>query len=167
MNANIKFAVQQAKQKPTATVEDKSWNASRSGNIICPWQEHICDNTVGSEISEHGVKRVTKRGDSLEEINVQVNRNGEFAVLTPLGEAKFQRGKGDDVELDTVVDGGADDGGIDRGSKDSYASAMGCKELSHVDQGEHVTLLHEREEKHMEVVGFGAHGSKARTCWKG
>ncbi|KAL0921006.1 hypothetical protein M5K25_008029 [Dendrobium thyrsiflorum] len=149
-------------------MENKSWNTSRGGNIICPRQEHIRDNTVGSEISKHKIKRVTKRVDSFEEINVQVNWKVKLAALTPLREAKFLRGKGDDVELDRVVDVGADDGGIDSCSKDSYASAMGCKELSHVNQGEHMTLLHEREEKHMEVVGFGAHGYwKDRTCWKG
>ncbi|KAH0463991.1 hypothetical protein IEQ34_006777 [Dendrobium chrysotoxum] len=69
--------------------------------------------------------------------------------------------------MDRVIDSWADGGGIGRGSKDRDASTTGYKELSHVDQGEHVTLRHEREEKHVEIISFGAHGWKARACWKG
>ncbi|KAH0463751.1 hypothetical protein IEQ34_006537 [Dendrobium chrysotoxum] len=139
-------------------MEDKSWNTSCSSNIICPRQEHTRDNAVGFEISKHRVKRVTKRGNGFEEINAQVNRKGKGVVLAPIGEAEFGVGEGDDVEMDRVIYGGADDGGVDRGSKDGDAGTTRCKDLSHVDQGEQVALRHEREEKHVEIISFGAHG---------
>ncbi|KAL0921008.1 hypothetical protein M5K25_008031 [Dendrobium thyrsiflorum] len=135
-------------------MEDKSWNTSRSGNIICPGQEHTRDNAVGFEISKHRVKRMTKRGNGFEEINAQ----GKGVVLAPIGEAEFGVGKGDDMEMNRVIYGGADDGGVDRGSKYGDAGTTRCKDLSHVYQGEQVALRHEREEKHVEIISSGAHG---------
>ncbi|KAH0463753.1 hypothetical protein IEQ34_006539 [Dendrobium chrysotoxum] len=103
-----------------------------------PWQKHIRDDAIRVEIPKHSIERNAKEDKVL--------------ILTPLREAEVGGREGDDVEINGVIDCGADDLGIGRGRQDGYAGASCSEELGHVDQGEHVTLRHEREEKHVEIL---------------
>ncbi|KAH0463996.1 hypothetical protein IEQ34_006782 [Dendrobium chrysotoxum] len=87
-------------------------------SLCGPWQEHVRDDTIRTEIPKHSVERVADEGGAL--------------VLTPLGEAEVGGREGDDVEIDGVVNCGANDLGIGRGRQDGDAGATGSEELGHL-----------------------------------
>ncbi|KAL0921001.1 hypothetical protein M5K25_008024 [Dendrobium thyrsiflorum] len=97
---------------------------------------------VGAEISKHRVKRVAKRRDSFGEVYLLVIRKNEGVVLAPIREAEFGSGKRDDVEMNRVIDIGADNGGINGSSEDGDAGTTCGEYLGHVDHREHVALHH-------------------------
>lgn len=48
--------------------------------------------------------------------------------------------------------------GIERGCDDGDLNAARCKELGHVDDGNHVAVSHEWEQEDVELSVFAAHG---------
>ncbi|PKU80031.1 hypothetical protein MA16_Dca014396 [Dendrobium catenatum] len=59
--------------------------------------------------------------------------------------------------MNRVINIGADNGGINGSSEEGDAGPTSGEDLGHIDHREHVALRHEREEKHMEMIGFGPH----------
>ncbi|KAL0920999.1 hypothetical protein M5K25_008022 [Dendrobium thyrsiflorum] len=90
-----------------------------------------------SVTTQSGLRSLSTESKGWRSEAIALEKKNEGVVLAPIREAEFGSGKRDYVEMNRVIDIGADNGGINGSSEDGDAGTTGGEDLGHVDHREH------------------------------